>query len=384
MAETPDLTSPYVLPPDLPVPVDDGACDHLGREPYLNFPSDFELPATNGRMINLFKDTFLPTVLFFYPRSGVPGQPPSLGFNGEEWDSIPGARGCTPQSCGFRDLWAEFRAEGMQVFGVSTQTTEFQREFKERTKLPFELLSDADLRLTRAMRLPTFEFPIESGGPSTLIQRMAIFADIGSVIKVWYPVFPPDRCAANVLAWLRADHRRRPRIEFSVRPVQRGDRDWVREELRRHWGSTTIRSIGRPFEADRLPAFIAETAAGERVGLVTYSLRDHVRPHECEVVTLSARINGVGIGTALLEAAAAEARRAGRTRMFLTTSNDNLRALQMYQRRGWKLVAVHRGMMDRYRAEGSPVPEVGQRGIPLRDEIELELDLRSTGPEAKR
>lgn len=206
MQDAADYSSPYTLPPDLPVPVDDGACDHLAG---AALPIGLALPATDGSMVDLSVWTVSPTVLFFYPRTGVPGEPPNLGYNGEEWDAIPGARGCTPQSCGFRDLYGELRALGVRVFGVSTQTTAFQREFKARNRLPFELLSDAELNLTRAMRLPTFVFPVESGGPNTLIKRMALYAEGGVIRKVWYPVFPPDRNAAEVLAWLKGGGARR-------------------------------------------------------------------------------------------------------------------------------------------------------------------------------
>ena len=137
-------------------------------------------------------------VLFFYPRTGEKGR-----SAGPEWDLIPGARGCTPQSCGFRDLHREFGALGVAVAGVSTQTSEYQREFVERNHVPFDLLSDADLRLTRALRLPTFEFPVPGGGPTTLIKRMAWYCEGGRIAHVWYPVFPPDKNAETVLAWLR-------------------------------------------------------------------------------------------------------------------------------------------------------------------------------------
>ena len=185
----------YTLPPDLPVPVDDGAAEHLRGAvvPAL------ALPATSGRLVDLAVLAREPAVLFFYPRTGQPGT-----SAGREWDLIPGARGCTPQSCGFRDLHAEFQALGVRVAGLSTQTTAYQREFVERNHVPFDLLSDADLRLTRALRLPTFEFPVPGIGPSTLIRRMAWYLEAGRIVHVWYPVFPPDTNAAVVLTWLRA------------------------------------------------------------------------------------------------------------------------------------------------------------------------------------
>jgi peroxiredoxin len=185
----------YTLPPGLPAPVDDGAADHLRRAvvPAL------ALPATSGPLIDLSVLTRRPTVLFFYPRTGGRGQ-----SAGPEWDLIPGARGCTPQTCAFRDLHGEFKALGVAVAGVSTQTTEYQREFVERNHVPFELLSDAELRLTQALRLPTFEFPVPLGESTTLIKRMAWYLDGGRIARVWYPVFPPDKNAETVLAWLRA------------------------------------------------------------------------------------------------------------------------------------------------------------------------------------
>ena len=189
----------YTLPADLPAPVDDGAADHLRG---AVVPS-LALPATSGARVDLAVLGREPAVLFFYPRTGERGR-----SAGPEWDLIPGARGCTPQSCGFRDLHAEFLALGVTVAGVSTQTTAYQREFVQRNHVPFELLSDAELGLTRALRLPTFEFPVAGGGPTTLIRRMAWYVEGGRIARVWYPVFPPDRNAATVLAWLRSERGR--------------------------------------------------------------------------------------------------------------------------------------------------------------------------------
>jgi peroxiredoxin len=184
----------HTLPPDLPVPVDDGACDHLvgARVPSLR------LVSTGGRMVNLAEVAERPAVFFLYPRTGEPGKPA-----GPDWNAIPGARGCTPQSCGFRDLHGDFTRLGVAVFGISTQDTGYQGEFVRHNHVPFELLSDRDLALTRALRLPTFEYPVARGGPTTLIKRMAWYAERGRIEKVWYPVFPPDRNAATVLEWLR-------------------------------------------------------------------------------------------------------------------------------------------------------------------------------------
>lgn len=184
----------HTLPAGLPVPVDDGATTHL---PGAAVPA-VTLPATSGRLVDLRQWAAAPGVLFFYPRTGEAGRPA-----GPEWEAIPGARGCTPQSCGFRDLAAEFAAEGVRIAAVSTQDTAYQREFVERNHIPFEILSDAGLELTRALALPTFEFAAPRSGCSTLIKRMAWYVEGGRIVKVWYPVFPPDRNAEIVLAWLR-------------------------------------------------------------------------------------------------------------------------------------------------------------------------------------
>lgn len=157
---------------------------------------------------------------------------------------------------------------------------------------------------------------------------------------------------------------------IEIRSKEEADQAFVRSELVRHWFSTTIWSVDREYQADRLPAFIA-WAGGERVGHITLAFD----PGECEIVTLSATIDGRGIGTRLLDAAAEAARSRGAARLRLTTSNDNLRALALYQKRGWRLVAVHRGMIDRYREREPAIPVIGLNGIPLHDEIELELRL---------
>jgi peroxiredoxin len=181
------LANPNQLPHDLPVPQDDGAADHLRG---LRLPP-ISLPATTGGVIDLSK--LHNTILFIYPRTGVGGKSP-----GADWDAIPGARGCTPHSCGFRDLRAEFDALGIRVIAMSTQTIEYQTEFATRIHFPFPILSDASLAATKALRLPTFDFdPTQhgGGGPNTLIKRMAWYILHGVIRHVWYPVFPPDKNA---------------------------------------------------------------------------------------------------------------------------------------------------------------------------------------------
>jgi peroxiredoxin len=192
MREAPGTHDPTVLPPDIPAPEDDGGARHL---PGMKI-ADLALPATSGAAVNLTRLAGR-TVLYIYPRTGVPGVDLPPG-----WNDIPGARGCTPQSCGFRDHFAELKGLGVShLFGLSTQDTDYQREAAARLHLPFAILSDAGLAFTRAMRLPTFTV-----AGMTLLKRMALVIDDGVIGKVFYPVFPPDRNAGEVVAWLR-DHR---------------------------------------------------------------------------------------------------------------------------------------------------------------------------------
>jgi peroxiredoxin len=184
-------TSDYLsLPPDLPVPVDDGAAAHLLG---ATLPP-ITLAATDGTAIDLSARGGR-TVVYAYPRTGQPGEP--LPVPG--WDEIPGARGCTPETCGFRDHHAELAAAGAAVFGLSTQDTAYQQELATRLGLPFLLLSDQELLLTRALSLPSFEV-----AGLTLVKRLTLLVDDGVVSHVWYPVFPPDRHADEVLDFLRA------------------------------------------------------------------------------------------------------------------------------------------------------------------------------------
>lgn len=179
----------FSLPTDLPVPVDDGAADHLAG---ARLP-DVTLAATGGTAVNL---RHLPgrCVIYIYPMTGQPGVALPDG-----WDAIPGARGCTPESCSFRDHHAEFRQLGVNVFGLSAQTTEYQREARNRLHLPFELLSDSGLQLKTALRLPTFAV-----AGMELFKRLTLIARDGTIEKVFYPVFPPDRNVDDVIDWLRA------------------------------------------------------------------------------------------------------------------------------------------------------------------------------------
>jgi peroxiredoxin len=177
------------VPADLPVPVDDGACDHLRG---MHLP-DVALESTHGRRVDLAREPSRLLVIYCYPRTGRPDQAIPDG-----WDAIPGARGCTPQNCSFRDHHAAFQSLGGAVYGLSTQTPEYQQEMAQRLRLPYEVLSDQELRFVRALRLPTFEF-----GGETLIKRLSMVARDGIIEHVVYPVFPSDSDAGEILAWLR-------------------------------------------------------------------------------------------------------------------------------------------------------------------------------------
>jgi peroxiredoxin len=177
----------YQLPENLPLPVDDGACNHLIG---LRLPST-ALSATSGGKVEL-ANLAGTTVLYCYPRTGRPDQELPPG-----WNDIPGARGCTPQSCAFRDHHLELQRLSARVFGLSTQSTEYQQEAAQRLHLPFALLSDGELQFVRALRLPTFEV-----GEMILIKRLTLILRDGRIAKVFYPVFPPDQNALQVINWL--------------------------------------------------------------------------------------------------------------------------------------------------------------------------------------
>jgi peroxiredoxin len=180
------------LPPDLPVPEDDGAADHLTG---MEIASPLRVPRAAGGELDLAEAARGLLVVYVYPRTGTPGQPLPPG-----WDDIPGARGCTPESCAFRDLEREFAELGARVLGVSAQSAADQREFAEREHIPYPLLCDVSLRLARELRLPTFDV-----AGLRLYKRLTFVAREGRIEKVFYPVFPPDRHASEVLAWLAAN-----------------------------------------------------------------------------------------------------------------------------------------------------------------------------------
>lgn len=173
----------------IPAPIDDGLADHLLG---MQIP-DMELMATDKKMVKISK-LFGTTIIYAYPRTGVPGQSPLF----EDWDLIPGARGCTPQSCAFRDHFIELKNLGINnVFGLSTQDSAYQQEAVARLHLPFNLLSDEHFGLTNALKLPTF-----SKNGITLLKRITLVIRSGEIIKCFYPIFPPDQNATEVINWL--------------------------------------------------------------------------------------------------------------------------------------------------------------------------------------
>ncbi len=182
----------HELPSDLPVPKDDGAADHLSGAAIPNLA----LEATDGDSVDLAEVAEEGTlVVYVYPRTGVPGEALPTG-----WDSIPGARGCTPQSCAFRDSASELDELGATVFGLSAQPLSEQREFAQRVHIPYPLLNDSELRLVNELNLPTFE-----ADGVRYYRRLTFIARAGQVEKVFYPVFPPQDNAAEVVAWLRSE-----------------------------------------------------------------------------------------------------------------------------------------------------------------------------------
>lgn len=185
------MTDATSLPDELPVPEDDRACDHL---PGMALPR-LALDSTHGGTVSLVD---LPGrhVVFCYPRTAAPDEPV-----GDDWTSIPGARGCTPESCAFRDLYREFQDLGVGVFGISAQATDEQQEASDRLHLPYPLLSDRHLLFGRMLKLPTFTWRDRSW-----IKRLTLVVRDGTIEHVFYPVFPPDTHADEVLAWLRSQH----------------------------------------------------------------------------------------------------------------------------------------------------------------------------------
>ncbi len=189
MARSDDL---YKIPDGLPVPTDDGRCDHLTG---TGLPA-MALASTGGGTVDLSQVRGT-VVVYCYPRTGRPDRNSVKG-----WNDIPGARGCTPQTCSFRDHHREITDLGARVYGLSVQTTEYQREMVERLRVPFAVLSDAGLAFTRALALPTFTV-----ASMTLIKRLTLIATAGTIDKVFYPVFPPDRNADEVIGWLSENRR---------------------------------------------------------------------------------------------------------------------------------------------------------------------------------
>jgi len=192
-----EFSDPYApLPAGLPVPVDDRACRHLVG---MRLPA-VTLQSSNNSAVDLSQIAFRErTVLFFFPAAGRPGVPDPTG-----WSLIPGARGCTPQLCDYRDATSEFQKRGIRLFGVSSQRHEDLVEIGQRNRLQYELLSDEELRLTKALHLPTFKVQSPVGlVPPVCIRRLSLVVSKGRIEKIFYPVFPPNKNASEVLAYLK-------------------------------------------------------------------------------------------------------------------------------------------------------------------------------------
>lgn len=185
------MTNLYQLPDDLPVPVDDGACDHLEG---VLLPS-LLLKTSSGNLLDLSEVKGI-VVIFFYPMIGSPDLPPM-----EDWNDIPGARGCTPQTCSFRDSYQTLTGLGARVFGTSSQSIEEQKEAAVRLELPFELLNDSAFELTESLNLPTFEYQ-----GVKMIKRLTLVVVDGVIRKVFYPVFPPNENVYHVISWLNEEN----------------------------------------------------------------------------------------------------------------------------------------------------------------------------------
>jgi peroxiredoxin len=182
----------YQLPADLPVPVDDGATRHLAGSAL----PPIALPSTGGGIVRLDDAAISLAVVYCYPRTG---RPDAVALSGtERWNAIPGARGCTPQSCAYRDHYQELQRLGAAVYGLSTQTTDYQCEAVSRLQLPFALLSDAAGEFSTFLRLPWFE--VEG---QRLLKRLTLIIGLGRILHCVYPVFPPDRDAERVISWIR-------------------------------------------------------------------------------------------------------------------------------------------------------------------------------------
>ncbi len=183
------MADEFPLPDDLPVPEDDGAADHLGG---MRLP-EISLPATDGTTV-AFRDLPSRTVIYVYPMTGRPDE----DVIPEGWEAVPGARGCTPEARGFQTQYDALRSNGVEaVFGLSTQSSEYQREARDRLELPFEMLSDTGWELTENLDLPTFDIEGE-----TYLRRLTMVLSGETIEHVFYPVFPPDEHASEVLGWV--------------------------------------------------------------------------------------------------------------------------------------------------------------------------------------
>ncbi len=338
----PSTTSNFELPKDLPVPQDDGACDHLTNE---HLP-DLELATcapkgAAGQTLSL-RDLPGRCVIFSYPRTGLPNEPTCAA-----WDALPGARGCTPQTLSFRRHHRAFQAQGYEVFGLSTQTVAYQQELSRRLELPFPLISDSELKLCLALNLPHFVDPHPTGPPETpvCLKRMVWVVHDAQIVKVFYPVFPPDQSADTTLRWieLRAGSAKRDaQVPYHVHATKGAlflcnshhmlqpqrvvellkETSWAQER--------TLRTITRSLRHSDCYGVFDGSRANEQIALARVVTDQATFAYLCDVV-VDQRYRGQGISKWIMEAIMANPNYKGLKRFLLVTRD----AHSLYDRYGF-------------------------------------------------
>jgi peroxiredoxin/RimJ/RimL family protein N-acetyltransferase len=320
----------HAMPAEIPVPVDDGAARHL---PGMRLPAS-ALPATTGEPIDLAAAAAADgtLVVYVYPATGVPGRPPPDG-----WDAIPGARGCTPQSCAFRDRARELAQLGASVLGLSAQPLEEQRAFAERERLPFPLVNDSGFTLADALGLPTFE-----AAGRRWYRRLTLVAERGRIVEAFYPVFPPQENAAQVLAWLRAE---RPVLhgerQLLLRPATDADAPALaallaEPDVAAWWGACDLARVRADLRELTTFAIVVDGALAG--WLHAHEERDPAYPSVAFDIVLATRLHGHGYGREALRLAIRHFIAKGHHRFTIDPAAENERAIRCYAAVGFKPV----------------------------------------------
>jgi peroxiredoxin/RimJ/RimL family protein N-acetyltransferase len=359
------VTDLHALPADLPVPADDGAARHLLG---MRVPAS-ALPTTTGEPIDLAAAATAAgtLVLYVYPATGVPGRPLPDG-----WDAIPGARGCTPQSCAFRDHARELAELGASVVGLSAQPLEEQRAFAAREHLPFPLVNDSAFTLAEELDLPTFE-----AAGQRYYRRLTLVAHAGRIAKVFYPVFPPQENAAQVIAWLRAE-----------RPVLRGQRMLLRPaaeadapalaailaepDVAAWWGAYDLARVRADLREETTFAILLDGAVAG--WLHTHEERDPAYPSVAFDIALTTRLHGQGYGREALRLAIRHFVAKGHHRFTIDPAAENERAIRCYAAVGFQPV----GRLRAYER----APDGRWRDGLLMERVAEELRPSTTDPDA--